>query len=1181
MPYIFRFHAGRNNNIYDWTSSDRIQPADVRDVMDKTNILTSSAGTSIPTPIARMYLFKTAFEIVAAQVRDNQADSKSIYSGLVSETLDLLEMLYKSGSDETKFRYQKWLFDNSQQNDNVILKHFGNDHGHRLLAESFKQAAAQAPFNNKIELTLIYYKEGTKEILVGGTSPFTFVFTSPNFKRKMHDRGFRAISGLVSNDILFDSDYKQLHERDDSFIKYVEALATTQGIGNSFSGFNEYVINTRSRNNNRFNGVIANLQDIQFNDTPLSISNIHLKQLSAADYKMNINLHSDYKIELPDDTNYSDALNPLFLLEKMPYDGQYSSPSSHWSPTTRVSESQYPETTLDEIKDRELPGLDGFNYPFFSSFDFFERCLVKLPGYLLDNERFECLIPNQSFILPIKPIFFHLFPIRKIRDYVSVEEKNGQVTLVMNIPVFGPTKNRRIFTIRKTYSEDSVENPIVNYSGILGIFPFTKCKQSNYNGGYLNKYTVASFEKTNASLLTTSIEFIGERGLKPLTVPSDVRTVYSGINTKSTYFRVGEEFSLIRLNFTNNNSSFGGIIIPKFKLVENGHEDFVYSIDFGTSNTHIEFSPVIDRNATNIKPFEVHDTEMLMTLLNKPVLVEENNGDVKYLDYDKRSLGTIIDSARQITLREFVPFQFGSHKGAQFRFPFRTANFESKTMKDSRDPNIFIHSNIGFNIDNDLSEDSLTYQTDLKWQLESNLTDSLKQNRVALFFRQLLLMIRTHALLQKNPTANLDTLKIAFSFPTSMEQDLEEILVGKLWSEMKTAFNITDDSKRNERLITVTESIAPYYYLLKQDAEIRHDTYCNIDIGGGTSDIVLVKKDSNTLNCYCSSVKFAGKQLWGSASDDFDPDDNGFVKYYKKYLESKDPTLYNDMKMKSLLQGRKIKTEDIVSYLFSNEDLKFKAIFAECKELRIPLLLHYASIIYFVAKICKVRGIELPKTVSFSGKGSEYISLLFTNEEVLKQFTKRALQVFSTLPTNPDFKIKRSAEPKVITAKGSVTYSANPLKKKEVDLFGGGDTGFGNNGELEINPELIYHFGSDDVEFEKSAKTYADFEDGSDFFKRVLQSNKEFLDAIFDTEDLVKGLQSKQGLNIDDIKKFKAFFLKQTSDFDLFRNGVLRNSFKSALEKKKRTTPADDSPFFFAFSTSLIQLSKDIASNAK
>ena len=57
--------------------------------------------------------------------------------------------------------------------------------------------------------------------------------------------------------------------------------------------------------------------------------------------------------------------------------------------------------------------------------------------------------------------------------------------------------------------------------------------------------------------------------------------------------------------------------------------------------------------------------------------------------------------------------------------------------------------------------DTQNYQTDIKWQLESNLTDDQKQNRVKLFFRQLLLMIRTHALLHKNLHCNIEKLKIA------------------------------------------------------------------------------------------------------------------------------------------------------------------------------------------------------------------------------------------------------------------------------------------------------------------------------------------------------------------------------------------------------------------------------------
>ncbi|MEP6701275.1 MAG: hypothetical protein ABJA85_08160, partial [Bacteroidota bacterium] len=652
MPLIFRFHEGRNNNIYDWKSSDKIMPADVRDVKDKTNILTSAAGTSIPTPIGRMFLFKTAFEIVAAQVRNNQVDSKSIYSGIVSETLDLLELLYKNGADENKFRYHKWVFDNNQQDEETIIKFFGDKRGHRLLAESFKQAASQFPFNNKIEITLIYYREGNIEILLGGTSPFTFVFTSPNFKRKLKEKGFKPFSGLVSNDILFDDDYKQLHERDETFIKYIESLIFSEGISESFSGITEYVINTEKRY--AFSGKLPVLKDIQFSDTPLTVSNINLKQLSEDEYKNKINLYSDFKIELPNGTSYKDTLTPLFLLDKMTNEGQYTSLNNIWSNTNRVSENEYPETTLEEIKGRELPGMKGFYYPFVSSFDFFERCLVKLPGYSLNNDRFVTLKDNQNYIYPIKPIFFNFFPFEKLADYASIEAgKNNEgretFTITLRIPVYGPTKSRRIFNCRKTYEGDD----IITYSGILGIFPLTKATQNSLL--HINKYTVASFEKTNVAVQVASVKFLKKTGIDKAEASPVPRSNYEEINTKTTYYQLGESFELIQLNFTHDNSNFGGIIIPKFKEISNGTEEYVYAIDFGTSNTHIEYGRVVNFKVTETYPFTVDEKSMQMTLLNKPKEVVLHDGAEKYRDYET-SLGNVIETARQVTLREFVPF---------------------------------------------------------------------------------------------------------------------------------------------------------------------------------------------------------------------------------------------------------------------------------------------------------------------------------------------------------------------------------------------------------------------------------------------------------------------------------------------------------------------------------------------
>lgn len=1165
MPHIFQFHKGTNQNILDWTASNRIKSGDVRDVMDRTNVLTSSAGTSIPTPLARMHLFKTAFEIMAVQVRDNTVETKSIYAGLVSEVLDLIELLYKSGNDRERFRYQKWTFDNTTQ-DSAILTFFGSHKGHKLLAESFKQAASQAPFDNKIEITLIYLKEGNKEVLIGGTSPFTMVFTSPNFKRKMRDRGFRSINGLISNDVLFDTDYKLLQERDESFIQYIENIKNTQTTTDSLEGFKDYIINTGKRFESKFHGSLGNLRDIQVGDNPLTVSNIHFKHISEADYKQSIDGFSDFKIDLPSDTNYKGEFQPLLLLDRMPYDGQYTSPTSHWSEKIRVSELEYPYSDPTELENRELPGLDGFKYPFLSSFDIFERCLVKFDGYTLNSDRFVTLVNNQTFALPLKPIFFHFFPINRVKEYISVEIGEDAVTFILKIPVSGPTKGKRVFVSKKVYDQNST----LKYSGILGIYPFTKAVDKALL--HTNKYTVASYEKTKAvDDPINYISFYKKNGIE--IVPSEpvIRSVYQNFNTKSAYYQVNQSFDLIQANFLRDNSNCGSLIIPKFREVCNGAEEYVYAIDFGTSNTHIEYSHVVDESARKTEPFEITEQNMQMTLMNTPYPREENDGARKFNDYE--NVGVSIDGSRQIVLREFVPFQLGSHRGATFKFPFRTATFESRGFKDSRDPLLFTHLNIGFSIEKDALDDNSNYQTDIKWQLESKLNDDQKQHRVNLFFRELILMIRTHALLHNSPTANIDKLKIAMSFPVSMDADLKKYLLDSFHTQFRDLFDIEGDI--SNRAIEVTESIAPYYYLLKEDANIQHDVYCNIDIGGGTSDIILVKKDSTLLNCYCTSVKFAGKQLWGSSSDDFNPNDNGFVLFYKSFLQSTDKGTYE--KVRKILEGRTTRTEDIISFLFGREEYKFKQIFTECRELKVPLLVHYASLLYFVAKLSKIQKIELPKTISFSGKGSEYISIVFGNDEHLRQFTQKALSLFSGLESNPSFKIKKSPDPKVITAKGSVIYAAKPLLNLEEDIFNTNSTVSGSKADdVQIKPTVFVYSGLNESQ-EVNNHTYQDFDEPGDLYRQVIASNIEFLETFFGNPELIAG--SEKALGINNLSKFKSFFIPTDME-EVLKSGALRNSYKSALQTKKMSSKVEDSPFFFALRTSLVELSRTIADTA-
>ena len=1203
MPHIFRIHSGAVTNILDWKPSNKITTGDLKNVVDQTDVGGSAAGSSIPTPIARLFLFNTAFQLTGNQIYNRKTVGNGIYAALVSDTLDLLEMLYLNGSNPAMFRYEKWTFDKDDKS------FFGSDRHHGLLFESFKQAAAQEPFGSgQLEITMIYYKEGSREILIGGTSPFTFVFLSPNFKRKHREKGFKPITGLTTHQYLFSNNYKQLYERDESFIAYVQTLV--QGAGKSFEKFTDYVNWTRQLYPAAFEGIPAELEEISYgSNIPLVAGNVRITKISDSDKQVKVGRYSDFKIDLPPNSPYiQKVLTPLFLYSNMDFKGQYTSPSNLWSNKTIISALAYGEITLDGIKNRELPGAGGIRYPFFSKFDFFEKSLVTLPDYTLDDEKFVTLIDDQDFILPIKPIFFNLFPLKDLEKYVKItcafagHGKKPEVTVQLTIPVTGPTMGKRNIVISQTYKqnpqiqteEDRDKYPLTDYHGTLGIFPFIHTHDSDLR--FTNNYTIAAFEKTNEGDPVNTIMFFKGDGISRENSSGFKRADYKDVNTRSTYYQVNGSFDIIQVNFNKLSVVQGGIIIPRFQEVANGSDNYIYAIDFGTSNTHIEYSRIDNGQAVDVKPFEIDEKGMVMTMLNKPALIREQDGAAEYQDYgNKKSFGAIIDSVRVITAREFMPFQIGPKKSriAEFpavSFPFRTAMFESH---NNENPQLFSHSNIGFNIDRDVLVYNQGYQTNIKWQLESSLTDTQKQNRVKLFFRQLLLMIRSHALLldrtvpNRTNGCNLNTLKIAMSYPISMDSDLKDALSKYFTAEMNTVFKTTETGEHTamSRIVEVTESIAPYYKLLKQNNNIKHDIYCNIDIGGGTSDIVLVKygadratnetgtqsADEDLLTCYCNSVMFAGKQLWGGLADDYNPAENGFVMFYLQLLQRRNHNAYTEIQ--ALVESRNIRTEDLVSYLFNYEPYKFEQIFSECRELKLPLLLHYAALLYYIAKSCKAKSMKLPKTLSFSGKGSEYVGIIFNSRDHLTSFTAKALSLFSGLPVNPEFQIPPTPNPKVITAQGSVLYGAKPLLKKEEDLFGAGTKK--EVDEPQIFPVKDQYNGLRDTDREIAAHSYADFRDHMPAYASVMNNAVDFLNIFFDDPELVRG--SERALNINNLAKYKYFF---TGNGDLLTSGPLRNSFKTSLDDKNKFSAADDSPFFFPFKTSLIELSKQIAEEA-
>jgi hypothetical protein len=96
-------------------------------------------------------------------------------------------------------------------------------------------------------------------------------------------------------------------------------------------------------------------------------------------------------------------------------------------------------------------------------------------------------------------------------------------------------------------------------------------------------------------------------------------------------------------------------------------------------------------------------------------------------DYE-RSLGHVIDAARKVTLREFIPFQIGNQKSSSVKFPFRTATCESNSFISNHSNNrLFLDANIGFHIDDDALLDNIRYKTYLSDGLTTYSITKLKE----------------------------------------------------------------------------------------------------------------------------------------------------------------------------------------------------------------------------------------------------------------------------------------------------------------------------------------------------------------------------------------------------------------------------------------------------------------------
>ena len=439
--------------------------------------------------------------------------------------------------------------------------------------------------------------------------------------------------------------------------------------------------------------------------------------------------------------------------------------------------------------------------------------------------------------------------------------------------------------------------------------------------------------------------------------------------------------------------------MPKLKTIIPGNNrgNYQFAIDFGTTNTHISYNS--DLPGQTIKSFDITENDMQMVLLSEAL-----QGDDGVL----KGAGGYSESVTRFR-QEFIPSYLGSNELNSF--PFRTVLFESISNKDNI---LFSEVNIGFGFNQASMQQQDGYKSNLKWML-SREADQSSRNKLQRYFEQILWLIKNKCVLNNgnlNPT-------IIYMVPLSMKNSLIEVLE-ELWNN---SLNSVFGDGHEVMLIQRTESEMPYYAIPNM---LGHHSAINIDIGGGTTDIFMSYPAEQRY--LASSFHFGGNDIWGDGIAPKGNFDNGFLRSVINRYEQNDQRLSPILDTINMIKANRtsLNSSDLSSLFFDHDNItELSHTIRNNGYLKVLLFIHLSAIIYKLCNLLDKQDLDNPVHLSFSGKGSKYISLITSRPKVL---INTLIKVYRRQNRLPDTNVIIAENPKILTAEGALmSIGRNPL----------------------------------------------------------------------------------------------------------------------------------------------------------
>ncbi|SFW83344.1 hypothetical protein [Chitinophaga sancti] len=1009
----------------DWFASDAYSDKEIESIKDPEGGSEISLPTAIPSPFARIDLVKTAFRNIVkspelkAYMKDGDVLAGKDDEKLVSDALDLAEILFNIDSVKDKVKIIVW------DREMELMKMKRGSDTHRRLAETLELYLEQDKASYNFDLMKRLYLIEYNHKIIGCTSPATLFFATAN------DLSHARIK-LTKNQETFSEHFTPLYLRDPDFQKYLYLLfKSNPRLPERMRVVADYLdknLKILDRTNVKLYQEIKELREGDFMNNyseldtgiggeVIEVIDVPLRKRKKENIIGSIQA-SDFMIAA---AKYKGALRPLVLQNNLNKPFRYI--NDNWDNAITV-----PYVDEETVMERRwLPGVK-MQYPYLTVTDFLEPYLVRLV-YPINKEKFfdgnvitDIGDDSKGYLLPLTKTFFEYFDsvdlLNPLPGKPSVEMRQGvagSVKVVLRVPV---AKAGEYIIFERIYYQSNEMQPgkpdveknkgvIVQHEFGITLFPFIKLNNPDIEAyyrvqlvdrdvaGYLRgtEYDLQFFENSSAAPI--------ERRARKVRSRKRIEALEAG----SQYYVLNKEFDYIQVsNIIGGGAS--GIIIPHWPHYSPGNELFSFAVDFGTTNTHIEYK--IGNGSP--KPFDITVEDVQIATLFHPTKTTDNFGDS----------GAI--AIRELINHEFVPQYLGQN--SEFRFPHRTVIAESHALNIETETFSLADFNIPFIYERKPERDKVS--SNLKWARK----EKGNEKRIRAYFEKVIMLLRNKVLLNRG---NLSQTKLVWFYPSSMKPARRSSLEST-WNELfQKYFHPVNQS------IGIAESLAPFYYF-KASNKLQGGAYkpvVSIDIGGGTTDIVVFQGNKPLK---MTSFKFAANTLFGDGFSEYGAaTSNGMIMKYLPYYEN----LLNSNKLYDLSQvlssiKDKNKTEDINAFFFSvenNPTIKDKKLFsynqllANDEDLKILALYFYGAIIYQIAEMMKNENLVLPKHLVFSGTGSKVLNIITSDQKILAAFSKLIFEgVYGEAYDADGLSIEtEKAMPKEITCKGGLMSNAEDL----------------------------------------------------------------------------------------------------------------------------------------------------------